>query len=752
MDNEKQTIGVIVGSQRTPRACPQIANFVLGTIRHYQDQKASRSTFDFKLIDIAAFDLPFFDEPGIPSKIQSADDYVHEHTRAWSSVVSELDAFVFVTPQCNWGIPAGLKNAIDYPFHEWKGKPAMIVSYGGHGGDKCATALSLVLGGGIGVRVVERTVNLTFPNREFLVAATKGRSIAVPELIETLKQMDDKISAMAEVIQRGSVINASAAVSLSSDRGTAPSIDQLSPQQGEHGRHCGSMPRAHNDPLVEEFSLFQKHLTAPHHILSWPCSALKLTNAELQYPVQLEIQRPKLPECTSIPSFVATSTTPDQGNWLLHLSASQMSHLAHFYFSHFHPSYLILDEGRFYSQDFSVATRTNFAKSLNTCTVLLVCALGTVVARHSGQDEWLDSNGLESEDAFFSLADSMLHSLEVPNWATVQCLLLMGLFYSAKLRVYEAWNVIHRACCIITLLSSRGDRLEYHHGQLFWIAYLQESQILAEYDFPSSGLGNLVSHTPLPSIPDDEMDVQRAQYQFFFLAMISMRKLLNRILFHLYRRETRGDAQRLEPTAAVDPLEMYFGTSQSLTSELDRQLEEWRAWLPPSLQFSNQIPEVDQIDIQENLWKPRDTRERLRGHLMARYYAAKGIIHRQYLFRVLHSADERLLSETEINGALTALCAAFLCVVHGGAMNEPLPLLLHPINSWKSLFAVDIEIHFVLPFDSLRSILPRNWIIIKEVRQKMVTDGVNMSPTIARDAEILQSLEFAVSSMLGGTS
>jgi NAD(P)H-dependent FMN reductase len=82
------------------------------------------------------------DEPGIPA---AGEDYAFEHTRAWSRKISEADAFVFVSPQYNWGYPAPLKNALDHIYREWSGKPAMIVTYGGHGGDKCALQLRQVL-------------------------------------------------------------------------------------------------------------------------------------------------------------------------------------------------------------------------------------------------------------------------------------------------------------------------------------------------------------------------------------------------------------------------------------------------------------------------------------------------------------------------------------------------------------------------------------------------------------------------------
>ena len=54
---------------------------------------------------------------------------------------------MFVTPQYNWGYPAPLKNALDHLFKEWSGKPAMIVTYGGHGGVRCAAQLRQVLDG-----------------------------------------------------------------------------------------------------------------------------------------------------------------------------------------------------------------------------------------------------------------------------------------------------------------------------------------------------------------------------------------------------------------------------------------------------------------------------------------------------------------------------------------------------------------------------------------------------------------------------
>src|SRR4051812_18736190 len=92
------------------------------------------------------------DEPNHPRLAQ----YTQQHTRDWSAKVSEADAFVFVTPEYNYGYTAPLKNAIDYPHHEWHYKPAGIVSYGGvAAGTRAAQMLKQVLTTLKGTPVVE---------------------------------------------------------------------------------------------------------------------------------------------------------------------------------------------------------------------------------------------------------------------------------------------------------------------------------------------------------------------------------------------------------------------------------------------------------------------------------------------------------------------------------------------------------------------------------------------------------------------
>lgn len=150
MDHPK-TVLLIMGSTRASRISPQIAAWVAGIGR-------ACTPFGYEVVDLADWPLPMDDEPKIPA----TGVYTQEHTRAWSEKIKSADAVVFVTPQYNWGYPAVLKNAIDHLHREWRDKPTVIVTYGGHGGGKCAEQLRQVAGA-MKMRVVTTSPGLVLP-------------------------------------------------------------------------------------------------------------------------------------------------------------------------------------------------------------------------------------------------------------------------------------------------------------------------------------------------------------------------------------------------------------------------------------------------------------------------------------------------------------------------------------------------------------------------------------------------------------
>lgn len=112
-------IGVIISSTRDSRASGDIGNWAFA-------QLPQREGIEYELIDLKSENLPFLNEPKLPSQ----GDYQLDSTKQWSAKIDALDGFILVMPEYNHGYPAPLKNALDTLYREWKNKP---VSFIGHG-------------------------------------------------------------------------------------------------------------------------------------------------------------------------------------------------------------------------------------------------------------------------------------------------------------------------------------------------------------------------------------------------------------------------------------------------------------------------------------------------------------------------------------------------------------------------------------------------------------------------------------------
>ena len=128
-------IAIILGSTRPNRNGQAVAEWVFALAQ-------KRSDAQFELVDIQDYNLPLLDEP-IPA---SQGKYAKEHTKRWAAKIAEFDAYIFVTPEYNHGIPGALKNAIDFLYKEWNNKAAGFVSYGSAGGGRSVEQLRQVMG------------------------------------------------------------------------------------------------------------------------------------------------------------------------------------------------------------------------------------------------------------------------------------------------------------------------------------------------------------------------------------------------------------------------------------------------------------------------------------------------------------------------------------------------------------------------------------------------------------------------------
>lgn len=120
-------------------------------------------SFETELLELASINLPFLNEPEHP-RLQR---YVHNHTKQWSEKINGSDAFIIVLGEYNYGMPAPIKNAIDYLVHEWKYKPVAFVSYGGVSGGIRSLQMIKQVVTGLNMMPLAEAVNVPFFTKHF---------------------------------------------------------------------------------------------------------------------------------------------------------------------------------------------------------------------------------------------------------------------------------------------------------------------------------------------------------------------------------------------------------------------------------------------------------------------------------------------------------------------------------------------------------------------------------------------------------
>ena len=127
---------LVIGSARTGRVADKVLSYI-------QEDIASRENVTATVADLKEVALPFFDNELTPSTPEYTP--TNEAVLAWSKLVKEADAVVFITPEYNHDLSAIQKNAIDTLFAEWNEKPVTAVAYGWSGGSLAVVTLREVL-------------------------------------------------------------------------------------------------------------------------------------------------------------------------------------------------------------------------------------------------------------------------------------------------------------------------------------------------------------------------------------------------------------------------------------------------------------------------------------------------------------------------------------------------------------------------------------------------------------------------------
>lgn len=174
----------VICSTRPGRVGPAVAHW-------FHDVAQRHGRFDCELIDLAEFDLPVYDEPHHP-KLQR---YENEHTKRWSASVSAADAYVFVTPEYNYGPSPAFVNAIDYVFKEWNYKPCGFVAYGGVSGGLRAAQMERLIATNVKMMPLFEGVSVQWVAKQL---DANGRFISNESIENSANTMLDELVRWAE--------------------------------------------------------------------------------------------------------------------------------------------------------------------------------------------------------------------------------------------------------------------------------------------------------------------------------------------------------------------------------------------------------------------------------------------------------------------------------------------------------------------------------------------------------------------------
>jgi NAD(P)H-dependent FMN reductase len=179
---------VIVASTRKQRVGLAVADWFF---KHALEHGA----FEVELVDLKTVNLPMLDEPHHP-RFQR---YEHAHTKVWSATIARADAFVFVTPEYNYGSPPALVNAIDYLWKEWQYKPAGFVSYGGISGGTRSVQMTKQIVTTLKMVPIPEAVTISFVQqlmKDGVFDATDKHTGAIKPMLDELARWSDALSVL----------------------------------------------------------------------------------------------------------------------------------------------------------------------------------------------------------------------------------------------------------------------------------------------------------------------------------------------------------------------------------------------------------------------------------------------------------------------------------------------------------------------------------------------------------------------------
>ncbi|KAK5057909.1 hypothetical protein LTR84_011910 [Exophiala bonariae] len=435
------------------------------------------------------------------------------------------------------------------------------------------------------------------------------------------------------------------------------------------------------------------------------------------------------------PSYVEqTQNETFSKDWLATLSLSTVKGLCNAYFVTFNRVFPLIDRDHFFLDTLSTVVAEGFSYDIESCLVLSVMALGCLGSKA------YDEGGYPSEDSLPSTGVvQILLNQDVPGQQLFdesrrriglcssakdirisQYYLTAALFFSQAMLPLNQWMMTDRAStnCLIFWhhIRHRSDEWTVDmQARVFWSSLLMETVIVQEMDLPRSRLRELENIVPLPTFmvyPNAKRQQQalrgdESYYHYHFLAQIAHRIILVRIRDEMY----------------------HFNPSVLVANELRHQLEQWRANLPPALQFNNH---------QHTFSCPAEAVAM--SLLQTRYRSAIYHVGRPFLYKAL--ANPSSISDQELNFCSEALQNASDWPIATGScqrMSSFSPLKYFVCRSFFGTLLISYALRESGNERLVKTLPDRSDVLCSDML-RYIEDLAVQSPSLRKDREFLSLL------------
>ncbi|CZT14774.1 related to acetate regulatory DNA binding protein FacB [Ramularia collo-cygni] len=444
------------------------------------------------------------------------------------------------------------------------------------------------------------------------------------------------------------------------------------------------------------------HLAVPHKVILWPSIYISLINSgigatsDLQFVLQegtpwfirqeMASHKELLDPEPGLSAFVLDGRQhiPGQPSRFAFsgLTIHRIQELCESYFNSFNVLAPVLNRDTFMADTMGPILQDGFADGdAKTVLCLFVIALGQVAVEGVFEHPIGIVNGTPS-----GFRGGSIHrppGLEIFNEGrrrvgfvatemtliNVQIMLLQATYYEATARHLDFWRSTVTAsmacqvlirCQTVDWQSPSGDMLK----RAYWTCVLSEDLYHLDLDLPQTGVQDLEDTVPLPYFHEGSESAaqdDRSNFQYHFLAMIALRRLIHRI------HEVIHESSATQAESADD----YGGPPVTVIREMARQLESWRSLLPRPLQWQDSdkldFPNIDPSGRRPNeaLFSPdqgpvpighKHSLDLVTAQLRTRFYYARFVLYRPFVYKALHFPE--LMTTEDANCCALAIKSA----------------------------------------------------------------------------------------------